>query len=75
MSIEDNESILLIREDIACVGVVHESIAITGVLEGFFDTVDWPEVVLDFTLSPSDLELGHVDVRCGAGFLHFGPTS
>lgn len=62
----DNKSMLAISENTASVGVLHVSIAITGVLEEDLDTIDGLEVVLDFILCISDLELAHFGFQCGA---------
>lgn len=56
---------LTIMEDTASVSVAHESIAITGVLEGNINTVDGQEAFLKFTLHTPDLMLAHVEFRCG----------
>lgn len=48
LSIVDNESMLVISEDIPSAGVVHASTAITSVFEEFLGTRDGPEIVPDF---------------------------
>lgn len=49
-----------IYEITAPVGFVQESIAITGIQEEFFDTVDGPEVFLDSKLCQRHLKLAHM---------------
>lgn len=51
---------LAISKNTATVGVSHASIAILGVLDEFFDTVDEPDVGLDSKLCALDQELTHV---------------
>lgn len=67
--IVDSESMLAISEDISSVGVVHASIAITGKPDKFLESVDGLDAVLDSMLCTADLELAHVEFRCGAWFI------
>lgn len=68
LSFVGNESVLAISQDNASVGVMHESVVITGVAVESLKTVGELEVVLDSTFCTPDLKLGHADFRCGAGF-------
>lgn len=67
-SVVDSESMLAVSANTASVGVVHESIAITDVLEEFFDRVDGPDVVLDSILCTSDLGFANIVFRCEVWF-------
>lgn len=62
----DNESILVTSEDTASVGVVHESISITGGTEECLEAVAGLEVDLDFKLCTSVLGLARADILCGS---------
>lgn len=60
-SIVEYEFILAISVDNASFGVVHESIAFTGVPEEFIDGVDGPKVGHDAMYCTLVLELANVD--------------
>lgn len=57
-----------ISENNASVGVVQESNAIAGVSKEFFGTIDGLKAVPGSSLCTPDLELAHVDLRCGVFF-------
>lgn len=57
---------IVISENTASGHVLQESIAINGVPETFFDTVDRPEVVLVYALCTSHLDTAHDDFCYGA---------
>lgn len=60
----DNKSMLMTSEDMASVGVFHELIAITGVLEDCLQAVARPKVDLNSALCMSVLDLFHNVFRC-----------